>query len=153
MKQDEKKKFAYTKEQGNLRYQTSPPVLPILSHFDQYVLFLLHRRMSGHFVQTREKTALNTNRAKRISLTHDLDLYLWPLPSIPWELWSWPTHTQTFGVNGQSIPKIEWKQTNGHVKQSNLFACNFAKSVSILKTLSPANRMITILQWSKAITP
>jgi len=33
----------------------------------------------------------------------------------------------------------------GHVKQSNHFACNFAKSVPILKILSPANRTTIIL--------
>jgi len=33
----------------------------------------------------------------------------------------------------------------GHVKQSNHFACNFAKNAPILKILPPANRTIIIL--------
>ena len=46
-----------------------------------------------------------------ISLTHDVDL--WPWPSIPCKLWPWHTHVQKFKVNGQSVPKLEWKQTAG----------------------------------------
>ena len=45
-------------------------------------------------------------------MTNNLDLDLWPWPSIPCKLWLWPTHTQKFMVNSQSIPKIEWKQTD-----------------------------------------
>ena len=59
------------------------------------------------------KTSLHRGRTDRISVTHDLDLDLWPWLSIPWELWPWPTHMQTFTINGQSVPKIQWKQTDG----------------------------------------
>ena len=40
---------------------------------------------------------------------------------------------------GQPFKQDSALQT-GHVKQSNHFACNFAKCVPILKILSPANR-------------
>ena len=64
-------------------------------------------------VVTRKKTALDRGWTDCISLTHNLDLDLWHCPSIVCELWSWPTHMQKFQVSGQSVLKIEWKQTDG----------------------------------------
>ena len=59
---------------------------------------------------SNSKAALDWGRTDGITLTHDLDL--WPWPPIPCELWSvchYLLNLQKFEVNGQSVPRIEWK--------------------------------------------
>ena len=63
------------------------------------------------------KTAHNRGRTDRISVTHGLDPDLWPSLSIPWELWSWAARTQKFKVSCQSLPKIDWIQTDGQTNR------------------------------------
>ena len=71
------------------------------------------------------------------ALTHDLDVDLWPWPLIPCgcELWSWLTHVQMFKVNGQSVPKIDWKQTDAQT-DGQTEAIAFPPSImrSVIKT-------------------
>jgi len=50
-------------------------------------------------------------------MTHDLDHEV-----IPHELWSY-THMQKFKVNSQSVPKIEWKQTDGRTDGGDCITC------------------------------
>ena len=61
-----------------------------------------HTLLTGSVELTR-KTAVDRGWTDRISLTHDLDLDLWPWPLIPCELWSWTTHTQMFKVKGTAL--------------------------------------------------
>jgi len=82
------------------------------------ITYMAHKRYDLYkwhtLITNWEKTSIDRGRTERISLTHDLDLdlHVSPWPSIPCKLWSWPTHKQKFKVNGQSVPKIEWKQTD-----------------------------------------
>ena len=98
--------------------------------------------------RTRKTTGtLHRGRTNRIGLTHDPDLDLWPRPSIPWELLSWPTHMQKFKVNGESVPKIEWKQmdgrTDGRTQVSSL-PHMLTRSVQMGTVLKPeCNKTIT----------
>ena len=61
-----------------------------------------------------ENTALDRGRTGRISLTYDLNHDLWRRPSVSCDLWSWSTNVlvQKFKVNGQSVQKTEWKQSD-----------------------------------------
>ena len=50
---------------------------------------------------------------KMLPIKVGLTALAWPWPWITCELWSGTTHMQKFKVNGQSIPKTEWKQRDG----------------------------------------
>ena len=63
-------------------------------------------------INARKQTALDRGQTDRINLAHDLDLDLWPWPSIPCEVWLWPADTQKFKVNGQSVLKIDGRETD-----------------------------------------
>jgi len=58
--------------------------------------------------KNRKKTALDRGWTDHISLTHDHD----DLQS-PVSYGHDPTHMQKFKVNGQSVPRTEWKQMDG----------------------------------------
>ena len=81
------------------------------------------------------KTALHRDRTDRISLTHYLQLDLWPWPSVPRQLWSWPTHTQKFKVNAQSDAKIEWKQTDGQTDVRDRRTDRRTEAIALLPSL------------------
>ena len=57
-------------------------------------------------------TSLQTDTSNHTSTSSLKSFYIDLWPSIPWEPRSWPTHTQKFKVNGQSVTKTEWKQTD-----------------------------------------
>jgi len=77
-------------------------------------------------VQLQKKTRKNCPQSRltdHISLTNNFDLDLWPWPSIPCKLQSWPTHVKKFKVNGhvgQSVTKTEWKQADGRTEATAL---------------------------------
>ena len=52
---------------------------------------------------------------------------------MPRELCPWPTHTQKFKVNGQSVPKIDWKQTDRQTdKRTEAIALSAAEMRSVI---------------------
>jgi len=82
-----------------------------------------------------------------------LDIELRPWISIPGELWSWLIHTHTLSQNsmsrGQSVQKIEWKQTDRQTdRQDRLhYLSPLTRSVFISKSSFIGIFLTRTAQW------
>ena len=93
-----------------------------------------------------EKIAFDQGWTDRISLTQDVDLNLWSWTSISCKLRSWPTHTQKFKVNGQSVQKTEWKQTDKWTdRRTDGGDCITCRINAVYKRITQLNTKITTM--------
>jgi len=122
-------------------------------------LFLLHHRHHSRNYKNclRSRTEVRPTALLRYHahspwiLTSDHNLWHWL--SIPAELCSWPTH-KTLELKGQSVQKIEWKQTDGQTDTTDTFPANPIGNKSPLPLTDPrdaephAHRVVHRCRWS-----